>query len=86
MKKKNLQKIRFATVRQAEKIAKDKIRKGTFRWLQAAAEDGYTHEKNILDFEEENSQVKRASFRPSEEMGGVRVAINVSFGEIRIGD
>ncbi len=39
-----------------------------------------------FDFEEENSQVKRASFRPSEEMSGVRVAINVSFGEIRIGD
>ncbi len=39
----------FATIRQAEALAKKTIRKGTFRWLQAAAEDGYTHFKNIDD-------------------------------------
>tara|TARA_B100000029_G_scaffold501124_1_gene573949 strand:- start:2060 stop:3106 length:1047 start_codon:yes stop_codon:yes gene_type:complete len=39
----------FATVRQAEALAKKIIRKGTFQWLQAAAEDGSTHHKNIDD-------------------------------------
>ncbi|MDC3152581.1 alpha-hydroxy-acid oxidizing protein [Pelagibacteraceae bacterium] len=39
----------FATVRQAETFAQKICRKGTFKWLQAAAEDGYTHNKNILD-------------------------------------
>ena len=37
-------KPKFATIRQAERIAKGKIRNGSFRWLQAAAEDGFTHE------------------------------------------
>lgn len=72
MKKKNLQKIRFATVRQAEKIAKDKIRKGTFRWLQAAAEDGYTHEKNILD-------LNRLRIIPKHLTKVLKIKINSSF-------
>ena len=42
-------KPKFATIRQAERIAKGKIRKGSFRWLQAAAEDGFTHEQNLKD-------------------------------------
>tara|TARA_B100000945_G_C20425322_1_gene620196 strand:+ start:2090 stop:3169 length:1080 start_codon:yes stop_codon:yes gene_type:complete len=45
----NTMKKNFATVRQAEALAKNKIRKGSFKWLQAAAEDGYTHFKNIED-------------------------------------
>ncbi|MDC0427062.1 alpha-hydroxy-acid oxidizing protein, partial [Pelagibacteraceae bacterium] len=32
-----------------ESLAKKIIRKGTFQWLQAAAEDGFTHFKNIED-------------------------------------
>ncbi len=39
----------FNTIRQAEKIAKKKIRIDTFKWLQAAAEDGFTNEKNKKD-------------------------------------
>ena len=42
-------KPKFATIRQAERIAKGKIRNGSFRWLQAAAEDGFTHEQNLKD-------------------------------------
>lgn len=41
----------FETVRQAEKLAKKIIRKKTFQWLQAAAEDGFTHLKNIRDLD-----------------------------------
>jgi len=39
----------FTTIRQAEIVASKKIRSGTFRWVQAAAEDGFTAKKNILD-------------------------------------
>lgn len=39
----------FNTIRQAEIVASKKIRSGTFRWVQAAAEDGLTAKKNILD-------------------------------------
>ncbi len=42
-------KVKFASIRQAEQLAQKKIRKGTFNWLQAAAEDGYTNEKNFID-------------------------------------
>ncbi len=49
MAKKRIKKLNFATVRQAQRLAEKKIRKGTFRWLQAAAEDGFTHEKNLID-------------------------------------
>ena len=37
----------FETVRQAEQVAAKNIRKETFQWLQAAAEDGFTHQKNL---------------------------------------
>ena len=39
----------FSTIRQAEEIAIKKIRTNTFKWLQAAAEDGFTDEKNKED-------------------------------------
>ena len=42
-------KNKFATLRQAENLAEKSSRKGTFKWLQAAAEDGYTHKKNFDD-------------------------------------
>ncbi len=42
-------KKKFATVRQAEKFASKISRLGTFQWLQAAAEDGFTNKKNIVD-------------------------------------
>ena len=50
--------------------------------------NGNIHVPSIMDFdiENENSQIKRASFQPNQEISGVRVAINVSFGEIRIGE
>ena len=44
-----MKKINFETVRQAEKVAEKNIKKETFQWLQAAAEDGFTHQKNIED-------------------------------------
>ena len=46
MKNKN-----FQTIRQAEALAKKKIRTGTFEWLQAGVEDNYTRDKNILDLQ-----------------------------------
>ena len=39
----------FTTIRQAELIASKKIRHGTFQWVQAAAEDGFTANKNVSD-------------------------------------
>lgn len=39
----------FVTIREAEKIAKKKIRKGTYNWLISGAEDGWTNEKNFID-------------------------------------
>ncbi len=42
-------KNKFASIRQAEQLAQKKTRKGTFNWLQAAAEDGFTNNKNFLD-------------------------------------
>ncbi len=42
-------KNKFATIRQAEKLASKICRNGTFKWLQAAAEDGFTEKKNIID-------------------------------------
>jgi len=37
----------FETVRQAKLIAEKKIRRGTFQWLEAGAEDGLTTKTNI---------------------------------------
>lgn len=39
----------FYTVRQAEELSKKRIRQGTFHWLNSAAEDGYTADKNLSD-------------------------------------
>ena len=44
-----MKKIKFYTIRQAAQIAKKKIRKGTFEWLEAGVEDNYTRDKNIND-------------------------------------
>ena len=49
MKTKNIK--NFSTINQAERFAKKNIRKGTFDWLQAGAEDGFTRDKNINDLE-----------------------------------
>ena len=39
----------FVTLREAEKIASIKARKGTFIWAQSGSEDDYTTNKNISD-------------------------------------
>lgn len=44
--------MKFTTLREAELLAKKKIRKGTFNWLNSGAEDDYTYKKNFLDLEE----------------------------------
>lgn len=41
----------FSTIRQAENLAKKKIRLGTFNWLNSAAEDGHTAKKNLVDLQ-----------------------------------
>ena len=40
---------KFVTLREAESLAKKKINKKIFNWLQSGAEDNYTTSKNILD-------------------------------------
>ena len=57
----------FSTIRQAEEIAIKKIRANTFKWLQAAAEDGYTDEKNKEDLTRsaENILLTRESYFPA---------------------
>ena len=42
-------KKKFYTIREAEKIASAKTRKGTFIWAQSGSEDDYTTNKNIAD-------------------------------------
>ena len=37
---------KYETIRQARSLAKKKIRKGTFNWLEAAAENGFTRQVN----------------------------------------
>ena len=37
----------FTTIREAEFLAKKKIRKGSFNWLNSGAEDNYTTDLNI---------------------------------------
>ncbi len=39
-----------------------------------------------FNFIENTNELKHAVYTPSNEIAGVRVAINVSFGEIRIGE
>ena len=41
--------MKFTTIREAELLAKKKIRKGTYNWLNSGAEDGHTYEKNVED-------------------------------------
>ncbi len=43
--------MNFTTLREAESLAKKKIRKGTFNWLNSGAEDDFTYRKNISDLE-----------------------------------
>lgn len=38
---------KFETIRQAQQLASKNIRKGTFQWLEAGAEDNYTTESNV---------------------------------------
>lgn len=44
-----MKKYKFTTISEAERIAKTKIRSGTFNWLNSAAEDGFTAKKNLED-------------------------------------
>ena len=44
-----MKKNSFQTIRQAELFAKNNIRKGSFEWLQAGAEDNLTRDKNLYD-------------------------------------
>ena len=41
--------IRFETIQQARNLAKKKIRINTFKWIEAAAENGFTKDKNLFD-------------------------------------
>ena len=41
----------FQTIRQAEEYARKKIRKGSFEWLQAGAENNYTRDQNVYDLQ-----------------------------------
>ena len=43
--------MNFKTLREAENLAKKKIRKGTFNWLNSGAEDDFTYVKNITDLQ-----------------------------------
>ena len=40
---------KFKTINQAKLLARKSIRINTIKWLEAAAEDGFTKDKNILD-------------------------------------
>ena len=40
---------KFKTINQARLLARKSIRINTIKWLEAAAEDGFTKDKNILD-------------------------------------
>ena len=42
---------RFETIKQAQLLTKKKIRKGTFKWMEAAAEDGYTDQVNLIELQ-----------------------------------
>lgn len=44
--------MKFVTIREAEILAKKKINKKMFDWLQSGAEDNYTYEKNFIDLKE----------------------------------
>jgi isopentenyl diphosphate isomerase/L-lactate dehydrogenase-like FMN-dependent dehydrogenase len=41
--------MEFVTLREAELLAKKRIKNKTFQWLQSGAEDNYTLDKNFLD-------------------------------------
>ncbi len=66
----------FQTVRQAKNIAKKFTRTNTIKWLEAAAEDGYTKEKNILD-------LKKVKIKPKflNKVGNLNLKVNF-FGKI----
>ena len=44
-----MKKIQFETIRQSEKLAKKKVPKAAFEWIQAGVEDNFTRDKNIQD-------------------------------------
>ena len=66
----------FQTVRQAKNIAKKFTRINTIKWLEAAAEDGFTKEKNILD-------LKKVKIKPKflNKVGNLNLKVNF-FGKI----
>lgn len=41
--------MKFSTLRQSEEMARKKVSKSSFEWLQAGAENGFTREKNFID-------------------------------------
>ena len=43
--------LKFETIQQARTLARKKIRINTFKWLEAAAENGFTKDKNVKDLE-----------------------------------
>ena len=44
--------ISFVTLREAEKLAKKKIDRKKFNWLESGAEDNHTTSKNISDLKD----------------------------------
>ena len=40
-----MKKIQFETIRQSEKLAKKKVLKAAFEWIQAGVEDNFTRDK-----------------------------------------
>ena len=38
--------IKFVTIREADKLSKDKMRKGAHEWLNSGSEDNFTKDKN----------------------------------------
>ena len=39
--------IKFVTIREADKLSKDKMRKGAYEWLNSGSEDNFTKDKNF---------------------------------------
>ena len=41
--------IKFVTIREADKLSKDKMRKGAYEWLNSGSEDNFTKDLNYMD-------------------------------------
>lgn len=68
---------KFVTLREAESLAKKKINKKIFNWLQSGAEDNYTTSKNILDLN--NTRIKPFHLKKVK-----RINLSTSFFGIKI--